>query len=92
MNKQLNTNRCCFRFRTGEGQRLTDKIVYIEALATERLLAGDSYHNVQTGALALLKIALGRASGELVESSKDPKRIQACKPVSKRSRKNAPKR
>jgi len=86
MNRKPNTEGHSFRFRTGTGRWLTDKIASIEALATERLRAGVSYHSVQTGALLLLKVALNHVSGELVESSGNPKRIQACTPVSKRSR------
>ena len=90
MNKQLNTNRGCFRFRTSKGQWLTDKIAYIEASATKCLREGVSLHSVQTGSLALLKMALEGVSGELVQPPAEPTRIPACTPASKRPRCMAP--
>lgn len=82
MDKKPNTEGHSFRFRTGKGQWLADEIARIEALATERLRAGVSYHSVQTGALALLNVVLGGVSGEAVELSAEPKRVQACATVS----------
>ena len=56
-----------FRFRLGKGSWLSDEIAHIETLATDRLRAGISYHSVQTGALALLRLALDGTTGDLVE-------------------------
>ena len=56
-----------FRFRLGKGRWLADEIAHIETLATDRLRAGISYHSVQTGALALLRLALDGTTGDLVE-------------------------
>jgi hypothetical protein len=80
MNTEPKPDHRSFRFRIGKGARLTDEIASIEALATERLRAGVSYHSVQTDALALLKLALDRVTSELVEVPLEPTRIQACTP------------
>lgn len=81
MNAKPNREQCSFRFRTGKDQWLTDQIACIEAVATERLRAGVSFHSVQTGALALLKMLLDGVSGELVEAADEPAGIQACAPA-----------
>ena len=62
MTTQPNAENHFLRFRTGNGKWLTDEIVYIEALASERLSAGIAYDSVQTGSLALLKLALNGVS------------------------------
>ena len=80
MNTQSNTERRCFRFRTGKGQSLTDEITAIEALATARIRAGVSCHSVQTGARALLKMLLEGVASEMVVLSMKPSRIPACRP------------
>jgi len=81
MTTQTKTEHRSFRFRTGNGKWLADEIAHIETMATERLRAGVSYHSVQTGALVLLKMALERTTGELVEVPVNPPRIQACTPA-----------
>ncbi len=51
-----------FRFYTSNGKRLTQQIESIEEMATKSLKAGTAYHSVQTGCLALLKIAMEEVS------------------------------
>ena len=64
-----------FQFRTAKGRWLNDEIASIEKLATDLLHEGVAYHSVQTGALALLKIAMeGVATEQIMESAL----IQAC--------------
>ncbi len=67
-----------FGFRSRNGKGLTQEIANIERLATERLRAGIADHSVQTGALALLKIALEGVSSEISEVAIDSIQIQAC--------------
>lgn len=81
----------CFRFRAAKGKWLTDEIVAIEALATERLHAGVSYHSVQTGALALLKLALQEVSGEVDRGSGQPT-VLAGRPFPEPLRRATPER
>ena len=78
MTTQLNPERRSFQFRTAKGRWLTAEITSIEKLATDLLRDGVAGHSVQTGALALLKIALEGIASELVMESA---RIQACTPA-----------
>lgn len=80
-NSLHNINGRVFRFQTRGGYLLTDQIASIEALATERLLAGVSYESVQIGALALLRLALEGVSSRLHDSSIPSVPIQAFSSV-----------
>lgn len=79
----MTTNRdrepLAFRFRTTQGTLLADEIAAIEAAATERLCAGVSFHSVQVGALALLKLAVTDLGGGEV-AGLGSARIPACVP------------
>jgi len=54
-----------FRFRTGNGNLLTDEIAAIEAMATKTIADGGASNSVQDAALALLKTALEGVSTEV---------------------------
>ena len=75
MTIQSTTASRSFQFRTAKGRWLNDEIASIEKLATDLLRDGVAYHSVQTGALALLKIAMEGVATELVMESA---LIQAC--------------
>ncbi len=75
MTTQPTTASRSFQFRTAKGRWLNDEIASIEKLATDLLREGVAYHSVQTGALALLKIAI---EGVATEQIMEPALIQAC--------------
>ena len=83
---QPNPDQHSFRFRSATGKWLTDEIAYIESLAANRLRAGVSFASVQTGALALLKIAMEGVAGELVPASATATLFPACTPAADSSR------
>ena len=78
MTTQLTAVSRSFQFRTTKGRWLNDEIASIEKLATDLLHEGVAYHSVQTGALALLKIAM---EGVATEQTMESTRIQACTPT-----------
>jgi len=69
-----------YRFRTGRGVPLTEEIARIEALASDRLADGASHQSVQTGARALLNLALDRLSDEFIPGSLSAPPVPTCPP------------
>jgi len=86
MNKAESSHDKHFRFNTRKGQCLTDQIAEIEALATQRLRAGVAYYSVQTGALALLRLAIEDVDGVLADSKAGAIKIPACTLAPKQTR------
>ena len=80
MTAEMNTERPCFRFRTATGQWLTDEIIALERLATERIKAGASVPSAQTGCRMLLKELLHDRAIDCVELAPESVQFPACPP------------
>ena len=65
MTTTTNQQSSAYRFRSGKS-KLIDEIARIESLASACLEEGVSLQSVHTGALALLRMAVEAAEGELV--------------------------